>query len=88
MLCYVSQPLLRSTFDFAFFFDGMSTLFDSEHAQCLLKSIEFMYRHWDLLPEPQADRMRARILRRDDGPFWRLQLHWSPAVRKFWTHAT
>ena len=50
----VSQPLLRSTFDFAFFFKGMATLFDSEHAQVLLKGIEFLYRHFDLLPEPQV----------------------------------
>ena len=38
----VSQPLLRSTFDFAFFFKGMATLFDSEHAQVLLKCLEFL----------------------------------------------
>ena len=35
----VSQPLLRSTFDFAFFFKGMGTLLDSEHAQVLLKGM-------------------------------------------------
>ena len=29
----VSQPLLRSTFDFAFFFEGMTRIFESEHAQ-------------------------------------------------------
>ena len=34
----VSQPLLRSTFDFHFFFTGMSTLLDSEHAQAAFTS--------------------------------------------------
>ena len=33
----VSQPLLRSTFDFAFFFEGMCCILDSEHAQVLLR---------------------------------------------------
>ena len=50
----ISQPLLRSTFDFAFFFQGMLMILDSEHAQILLKGVEFLYRHWDLLPETQA----------------------------------
>ncbi|KAL3926183.1 MAG: hypothetical protein SGPRY_003417 [Prymnesium sp.] len=120
----VSQPLLRSTFDFAFFFKGMAILFSSEHAQAfpslissppsrlssrhpsfrlfhplvhhlfypkliescssvLLKAIEFLYRHWDLLPEAQAEKLRLVILR---SCYWRLLLHWSPAVRHFWCH--
>ena len=40
-------------------------------AQVLLKGLEFLYRHWDLLPEPQADRLRAIFLA---GPYWRPQL--------------
>ena len=79
----VSQPLLRSTFDFGFFFEGMGILFDSDHAQVLLKGIEFLYRHWDLLPETQADELRRIILRRHAS---RLQMHWSPQVRSFFGH--
>ena len=136
----VSQPLLRSTFDFAFFFKGMATLFDSEHAQVLLKCLEFLcaaryqnplsqhslsppqhtretdtrippslslpptqrnsYRHFDLLPEPQANELRTLVTSgaRSSSPdlrslvplsterYWRLALHWSPAVRKFFLH--
>ena len=81
----VSQPLLRSTFDFAFFFKGMALIFASEHAQVLLKGIEFLYRHFDLMPEQQATEFRNQILL-PGGPYWRLLLHWSPAVRKFFTH--
>eukprot|EP00967_Tisochrysis_lutea_P005502 scaffold6580_cov29-Tisochrysis_lutea.AAC.3 len=96
----LSQPLLRSTFDFAFFFRGMAVLFDSEHVQArsyntsihsdvgvraaehapvavLLKACEFLYRHFDLLPDHQADKMRTIILR---GCLHRLQLHWSAEV--------
>jgi len=79
----LSQPLLRSTFDFAFFFRGMAVLFDSEHVQVLLKACEFLYRHFDLLPDHQADKMRTIILR---GCLHRLQLHWSAEVRSFFTH--
>lgn len=52
-------------------------------AQVLLKAIEFLYRHWDLLPEAQAEKLRLVILR---SCYWRLLLHWSPAVRHFWCH--
>jgi hypothetical protein len=79
----VSQPLLRSTFDFGFFFEGMCLIFESEHAQVLLKGIEFLYRHWDLLPEDQAIKLRGLIL---GDCYWRLLLHWAPAVRKFFAH--
>ena len=82
----VSQPLLRSTFDFAFFFKGMATIFDSEHAQVLLKGIEFLYRHFDLLPESQANELRTLVLAPSTDRYWRLVLHWSPAVRKFFLH--
>lgn len=51
--------------------------------QVLLKAIEFLYRHWDLLPESQADLLRAIVLR---SCYWKLLLHWSPAVRHFWCH--
>ncbi|EOD16081.1 hypothetical protein EMIHUDRAFT_256274 [Emiliania huxleyi CCMP1516] len=77
------QPLLRSTFDFAFFFRGMAVLFDSEHVQVLLKACEFLYRHFDLLPDHQADKMRTTMLR---GCLTRLQLHWSAEVRSFFAH--
>ena len=79
----LSQPLLRSTFDFAFFFRGMAVLFDSEHVQVLLKACEFLYRHFDLLPDHQADKMRTTMLR---GCLTRLQLHWSAEVRSFFAH--
>ena len=52
-------------------------------AQVLLKGVEFLYRHWDLLPEDKANDLRELFL---VGPYWRLLLHWSPAVRKFFAH--
>ena len=54
--------------------------------QVLLKGLEFLYRHFDLLPEAQAIEMRQLILSSETDRYWRLLLHWSPAVRKFFLH--
>ena len=78
-----SQPMLRSTFDFPFFFKGIAVLLDSEHVQVILKTCEFLYRHFDLLPVQQADQLRSIIL---EGCLVRLQEHWSHSVRNFFGH--
>ena len=56
----------------------------------LLKGIEFLYRHWDLLPEDQAIKLRGLLLGSATSTgvsiYWRLLLHWAPAVRKFFAH--
>lgn len=78
----VNMPFVRSAFDFEFLFDAIRVLLEGEQMQVLLKTIEFLYTGFDLLLEEQAD-----VLRRVIQPFFfKLLLHWSPNVRRFFHH--
>lgn len=78
----VNMPMIRSAFDFEFLFDAIRVLLEGEQMQVLLKTIEFLYTGFDLLLEEQAD-----VLRRVVRPFFfKLFLHWSPNVRRFFHH--
>lgn len=76
--------MLPPTFDYLYAQEAFVLLLCAPQNQAVLKALEIIFRHWELLPEVQADAFRRRLLRR--GLVQHLLLHWSTQTRRFFLY--
>lgn len=80
-LTMLNTYMLPPTFDYLYAQGAFVLLLCAPQNQAVLKALEILFRHWELLPEVQADAFRRALLRR--GLVQHLLLHWSMQTRRF-----